>query len=98
MLQNIDNANLIIVLALLLQSIGGIGCGINNSSSMALLSSYEENRDDYIGYLEASAGMGALLGPLIGSILYSLFGFHGPFTGVGFCTLIIVTFFFQKKN
>ena len=38
----IDSKDTIIVMAMIFQMLGGIGNGINNSSSMALLSSYDE--------------------------------------------------------
>lgn len=65
---------------------------------MALLSSYEDNREDYIGYLEVCGGLGALFGPLLGSLLYYFFGFQGPFFGLGVTNLIMVSIFFQKKK
>ena len=72
---------------------GGIGNGINNSSSMALLSSYEEKRDDYISYLEICAGLGGILGPIVGGLLYHFFGYRGPFLGLGLNLLFIVLVF-----
>lgn len=83
---------------MILQIIGGIGNGINNSSSMALLSSYEDDRDDYIAYLEACGGLGALIGPMLGSVLYYIFGYKGPFLGIGLVYLIMVSIFLRKKQ
>ena len=78
-----DDPVYIIVLSIVFQMIGGIGNGINNSASMALLSSYKDKREDYIGYFELCAGLGCLFGPLMGSIFYGIFGYLGPFLGLG---------------
>lgn len=75
-----------------------MGNGINNSSCMALLSSYEEKRQDYISYFEISGALGCLVGPLLGSLLYYFFGFQGPFFGLGFSQLIMVIIFHNKKR
>ena len=91
----IDSKDTIIVMAMIYQMLGGIGNGINNSSSMALLSSYEEQREEFISYFEVYGGLGALFGPLFGSLLYYLFGFRGPFFGIGLVSLIMVTLFYR---
>ena len=60
-----------------------MGQGINNTASMAILSSYKEKRDLYISYFELAAGLGVLVGPVSGAIFYTTIGFTGPFFCLG---------------
>lgn len=58
------------------QGLGGFGGGANLTASMAILSSFEgQEREMYIGWIEASNGIGLLFGPLIGSFLFSMGGY-----------------------
>ena len=62
------------------QALGGLGCGMNNTAVMAMLSGLkDEEREKSIGYLEVSNGIGILCGPLIGALLYNIGGYHFPF-------------------
>ena len=65
---------------------------------MALLSSYPSDRATYIGYFELIAGLGALLGPLLGSFFYSIFGYKGPYFGIGLLYLICILFYAPHKR
>jgi MFS family permease len=58
---------------------------------MAILSSFpSEDREKYIGFVEAANGLGLLCGPLIGALLYHIGGFSLPFLGLaGFCFLLL---------
>ena len=75
----ITDKSWIIFCSFLCQVLGGIGSGMMWSSSMAILSGFEENRQLYIGYYEIGASMGILVGPVIGVLLYSFVGYQGPF-------------------
>jgi len=44
---------------------------------------YPENKDAMVGYIEAVTGIGLILGPLIGSFLYSLGGYRFIFFSFG---------------
>ncbi|CAI2366897.1 unnamed protein product [Moneuplotes crassus] len=44
---------------------------------------YKEKKQQYMGYYEGSQGFGWAIGPAIGAILYSLFGFHWTFYILG---------------
>ena len=47
---------------------------------------FSENREKYLGYGEAAAGFGLMLGPVIGSIINEVFGFMMTFLFLGiFC-------------
>jgi MFS family permease len=47
---------------------------------MAILSSLKsEDREKYIGWLEALSGLGLLFGPILGAILFNLGNFSSPF-------------------
>ena len=85
--------DLIVVYSFILQAIGGIGNGISIPSTMALLSSFKEERALYIGYFELVAGLGALVGPLLGSSLYGAIGYKGPFLGLGVLYLVPILIF-----
>ena len=40
---------------------------------------FSENREKYLGMGEAAAGIGTMLGPVIGSLLYSFCGYFWAF-------------------
>lgn len=66
----------------------GLGAGINSTSSFAIISTqYKKERVKVVGLLESSAGVGLLLGPFVGAILYSIGGYMLPF----FVTGILIT-------
>jgi MFS family permease len=47
---------------------------------MAILAAFEsEEREMYIGYIEAANGIGLLFGPLFGAVLYGIGGYTFPF-------------------
>ena len=83
------------------QALGGLGAGANLTASMAILSSFNgEEREVYIGWIEACNGIGLLFGPLIGSLLYSFGGYKVPFMFFGKYKYIflILTFNFEYSN
>lgn len=64
--------------------LGGLGSGINSTSSMAIVAThYKEEREKAIGLIEASSGIGLLLGPFFGALLYEIGGYILPFAGTG---------------
>ena len=68
----------------------GLGAGINSTSSMAIVAThYRQERERAIGLIEASAGIGLLLGPFVGALLYEIGGYLLPFVAVaGFYFLL----------
>jgi len=67
--------------------LGGIGAGLNSTCAIAIIISFfPEEKELYIGILEAGVGVGMLVGPLIGAFLYQLGGHVLPFwTVAGIC-------------
>jgi len=52
---------------------------------MAIITScFPEDREDNIAVLEGGVGIGMLLGPLAGAVLYTLGGYCAPFWFVAF--------------
>jgi len=49
------------------------------SITAIIVSNYPDKKDWYIGLMEAGAGMGVLVGPLLGSVLYEHGGYLVPF-------------------
>jgi MFS family permease len=61
---------------------------------------YPECKEHLIGYIEATMGVGLILGPLLGSLLYASFGFKMTFYiyGVGLCVFGLVIRFITKPH
>ncbi len=80
----VDSTNQFIVLSFLARILGGIGSGANSTACMAILISFEsEDREKYIGLIEASLGLGMLLGPFFGSGFFYFGGYKAPFLAFG---------------
>lgn len=85
------------MLSFVARILGGIGAGANSTACMAILISFEsKDRERYIGLIEASLGLGLLLGPPIGSLFYYLGGYIAPF--LVFVTIYVVSYPFIVYN
>jgi len=61
--------------------IGGLGSGINAVASMSMVvsTSKASEREQNIGLIEMATGVGFLIGPIWGSLMYQWGGFSYPF-------------------
>ena len=96
----IDNSDTFFMLAIGLRFLQGFGdaCAINASKRSLIepnvivysASAFEfpEKRDFIFGLLEASYGVGFTLGPIIGQVLYSQYGFKSCFIILS-CVLVL---------
>ncbi len=41
------------------------------------------DKDTYIGYVEMALGIGDMIGPAIGGVMYDIYGFSGAFVSFG---------------
>lgn len=78
--------------------LGGVGNGINSPCALAVLSSYKKKRETYIGYFELTSGIAGIIGPIFGSVLYTLGGFKAPFFTIGTLYVLIVGLFAVKRH
>jgi MFS family permease len=68
----------------------GIGSGMNSTSVISIITSvYYEEKERFLGYVESSCGVGLLLGPILGTILYSVGGYILPFAILGLAYFIM---------
>jgi len=66
---------------------------------MAILSSFEsEEREMYIGFVEAANGVGLLFGPLFGAALYSYGGYTMPFLTFSMLYLAAYPYIYWSLN
>ena len=74
------NLYIFVILSFAAQILGGIGAGLNSTCAMAIITAlFQEQKELYIGILEAGIGIGLLIGPLMGAFLYSVGGYLLPF-------------------
>ena len=84
LLDFVDNKVLFVVFSFIWKFMCGIGAGINSTSSFAIISThFKQEREKYIGYMENASGLGLLLGPTAGSVLYKYGGYIAPFITMG---------------
>ena len=86
------------ILSVLFQMIGGIGSGSNSVASMAMViaDAGKADREKHIGLIETTTGIGFLIGPVWGSLMYQIGGYAAPFACSG--KFIIVVICLDKSN
>jgi MFS family permease len=73
-----------IVLGFLFRVLGGIALAFNSTACYSILSSdYKPSFQSAVGMLETSTGLGIIIGPLITTAFYVLFGASWAFTITG---------------
>lgn len=83
----IEDDTLFFIASLLLRAGQGLGEAASSTAIFSIIAQeYPENREQYVGYYEGAIGLGLMLGPVIGQILYSSLGFEYTF----YCTAGII--------
>jgi len=84
LLDFVDSKLWFVLLSFVWKFLCGVGAGINSTSSFAIISTqFKAERERYIGYMENASGLGLLLGPTAGSVLYKFGGYMMPFFTMG---------------
>ncbi|XP_075718630.1 MFS-type transporter SLC18B1 [Rhinoderma darwinii] len=80
-----------IVMCFLVRSVDAVGFGASMTASFSILAkAFPNNIATAMGCLEIFTGLGLVLGPPIGGILYETFGYEVPFIALGCFVLLMV--------
>ena len=80
LIQDMENRVNILALAFTLRLLHGVGCSTSYTTLLSIATNdFPEDRARVVGYLQAMTGAGGILGPIIGSFLYSFLGFKYTF-------------------
>lgn len=80
----VDDPTSFILFSFVWKFLCGLGSGLNSTASFAIIASqYKDEREKMIGMMESSSGIGLLLGPFVGAILYKIGGYILPFFAMG---------------
>ena len=89
-LKYVESPHWFVALSILAMCFGGAGAAINFTCALAIITSiYPDERETNIGILEGASGLGLLIGPLLGSALYTLGGYSLPFWTIGTLSLLL---------
>lgn len=99
-LEYVKDPYIFLAISFAAQASGGLGAGALSTASMAVLSTFHhDEREKYIGWIEAANGVGLLFGPVTGALLFNIGGYQMPFLSMA-TTLILafplLTMQFQK--
>lgn len=87
----LTNAYVFLFFSFVFQLIGGFGSGMNSVATLAIVvsSSKDSEREMNIGMIEMATGIGFLVGPMWGSLMYHMGGFTLPFGSMSKCLCVI---------
>ena len=89
-LKLIQSPSLFVGLSILFMAIGGSGAALNVTCALAVINTnYPDDKEQNLGLFEGGSGLGLLIGPLLGSLLYSIGGYCVPFFTFGLISLIL---------
>ena len=85
-----DNKPGILVLGCVLRFLQGMASAFVQTTCYTIATNdFPEKQERVIGLLEAMAGLGLIVGPIIGSVLYSFLGFEKTFFVYGGIELVL---------
>ncbi|XP_073431932.1 MFS-type transporter SLC18B1 isoform X2 [Dendrobates tinctorius] len=91
LLDKASEGTVFIALCFLVRSVDAVGFGASITSSFAILAkAFPNNIATVMGSLEVFTGLGLVLGPPIGGVLYQSFGYEVPFIALGCLVLLMV--------
>ena len=68
----------------------GTGAGLTSTTCLAIVSTqYKDQREQIIGLVQAAVGTGLMIGPIMGSVLYTYGGYLAPFLVVDLIYMLI---------
>jgi MFS family permease len=76
----ISNTKVFFVTAMLMRMIEGLAQSFVQAAVYSLISiEFPDENEKYLAYVEMAVGIGTTVGPFLGGIIYSLFGYFGTF-------------------
>eukprot|EP00347_Sterkiella_histriomuscorum_P019495 403341410 len=95
-LSYVDNPTLYIIIVFAIRLLQGFASSSIQTTCYSICTNfYPDKKEALVGYIEAVTGIGLILGPIIGSVLYTMGGF--TFTFFTFGSVFIVTTFYINK-
>ncbi|KAM4040163.1 MFS-type transporter SLC18B1 [Anomaloglossus baeobatrachus] len=91
LLDKASEGTVFIALCFLVRSVDAVGFGASITASSSILAqAFPNNIATAMGSLEIFTGLGLVLGPPIGGVLYQSFGYEVPFIALGCFVLLMV--------
>lgn len=91
LLEHVNHVGMFVSCAMVAQALGGLGAGTNTTACFSLVTTFfADDKQRLIGYLECGIGLGLLVGPILGALLYSIGGYSCPFWTLGITFLLLI--------
>jgi MFS family permease len=86
----IENPSTLTYVALAIRAMQGASSALIQTTCLSIATNdFPSEKEAMIGYIEAASGLGMVVGPIFGSVVYSQLGFAGAFY---FCGVVIALF------
>nr|XP_054749915.1 MFS-type transporter SLC18B1-like [Lytechinus pictus] len=90
-LDGIEDTNTFIVYCFLLRSVESLGASASVTAGMTITATvFPDNVAQMTGFLETFSGLGLMLGPALGGVLYKIGGYKLPFLVLGALDLLVL--------
>jgi MFS family permease len=97
----LTNSKVFFAISLFVRFVQGLGDAMVATSAYSIVAiEFPQQREIYIGYVQTAVGLGLLLGPVIGTLIFSFAGYESTFyilAGVLSCSLCITIFFLPSR-
>jgi MFS family permease len=93
LVDQISSQELIVICSIFLRVLQGASSAFVQTTCYAVaINDYPDHREAMIGYIEAVTGVGLIIGPIIGSTLYTFLGFDKTFFLYGSAVIVFAIF------